>query len=307
MSSPHARNLELEARALLDLDDDARRVYADWLISVGDPRGELINLELHGEQAYRSVRRELADEIAAREAAFRADWDAWASERELEPSHLRLRQGFVIDLGLSLAALDRALSEVFAREPVQRLTITAADDPGFAKLCRAHADALGRLRYLKVQGELGPAATEALATVPLGRLEGLNLLGTSLDADACAGLASLGAPRLTHLTLTANAIVDSGIERLIQNPGRGSWRALYLAGNPIGAGALHALAADRELTALEGLFLAQIEAVFTDFEVLLEPDALPACRRLEISSWGSWRERELLDRLRQRFPKLELR
>jgi uncharacterized protein (TIGR02996 family) len=67
-----ARNVDLETAAFTDLTDVGTwRVYADWLQSIGDPRGELAGLELLRREAFRSERGAIVAEIQTREQPYR--------------------------------------------------------------------------------------------------------------------------------------------------------------------------------------------------------------------------------------------
>lgn len=141
MADDH-RNLELEARIVADPDDTAALlVYADWLQARGDPRGELIVVQL---------RRATAPDDAAlraREAELLRQHRArWLGElAELRPRDLDVtwRHGFVhavrigppleaheateIDVGVALGRLVR----LPAAEMVRELAIGAIERNGY--------------------------------------------------------------------------------------------------------------------------------------------------------------------------------
>lgn len=86
-----AHNPELEAQIAKAPDDSAAyTVYADWLSERGDPRGELITIELQLETAP-------SPELAARAQALHAAHDAaWAGSLAANKDvHLQWRRGFV--------------------------------------------------------------------------------------------------------------------------------------------------------------------------------------------------------------------
>lgn len=75
MTAAMARNFSLEAAIASSGDIATYQVYADWLIEQGDPRGDLIALDIaHERDPHRS---ELS---YAREALLRAHADAWLGE-----------------------------------------------------------------------------------------------------------------------------------------------------------------------------------------------------------------------------------
>ena len=291
----------------MGLDEDATRVYADWLQTQGDPRGELVSLELHRRAAFRSENRAIKAEISARSLPFRERFSQWAGEHGLTPTKVRFRQGFVVELHAPLSQLSTCASALLGREPIQRLILTDAEPSLLAEVLGDHGRAFEGLRYLKLDGELGLDGARALAQLPLPRLEGLNLLGTGIDdPEVCAALARLGTSCLRALTLTANEIDDAGLTALLAAPNRGQWRSLYLGSTSIGGEGVAALASAPGLEHLEALYLKQIEAEFADFAPLLESTTLPALKTLELSSYGSWRQKKLLAGLETRFSKLRL-
>ncbi len=302
MERPGQRNLELEAAAFADLDDlDSWRVFADWLLAAGDPRGEIANLAVARQTAYLSQRRVMAARMAELERPYLDAWQAWAEDRELGEVEVEIKRGFVFTLTGELSSLAPVLAELFERHPIGRLTLTEVDPEALAGLLEPPPAWLARLRYLKLAGELDATAIEVLAARPLPELRGLNLTATALGDDACPPLARLDAPQLDRLVLTANEIGDAGLAALLEAPGRGRWRDLYLASNPLGPRAVARLAAAEGLSRLTGLYLRQIEAQFAAFAPFAERSAIPTLTRLELPMWGSHRERELLARLRERF------
>lgn len=306
MPVTHARNLELEDAALprSEDDEDDLRVYADWLLAQGDPRGELVSLELHRRRAFRSERLALERELATREAPYRERFGAWASERGVSPAQVALRQGFVVSLELPCAQLATCCAELFEREPLQRLTLTGVDG-GLAELLRTHGAYFERLHYLKLSGSLDLDGAEALAACAFPRLEGLNLLGTGIELEHGTILAQLNTRRLRSLTLTANEIDDEALEPWLAAPMRTQWRALYLSQNPIGAAGVSRIVDAAGLEQLEGLYLRAIEADFAALTKLAEAEGLPALRTLEIDG-PRWRERQLAEPMQARFANLKL-
>jgi uncharacterized protein (TIGR02996 family) len=296
------RNLGLESAAFADFGDhDAWRVYADWLLSQGDERGEIANLALHFDGAFLSERQLLAERMRELERPHIDAWHSWAQDHDLLEVQVSFKRGFAHALVGPLPQLRAAIDEVFEREPIQRLTLTDVEPDELVRLCDRSPSWLGRLQYLKLVGEVGELGAAALASVALPRLRRLNLLGTGIDTPACTHLARLQSEVLEHLTLTANAIDDDGLIALLASPHRGRWRELYLSQNHLHARALGRLANDRELSSLTGLYLRNIEAGPGDFEVFANPTALPALRTLELSGWNVWQHRDLCGRLRERL------
>ena len=302
MAVTNARNLELEDAALPQVDEDGLRVYADWLQTQGDPRGELVSLELHRRSAFRSERLALEREIATREAPYRERFGAWASERSLSVAKVKLRQGFVISLELPCAQLASCCTELFEREPVQRLTLTGVDG-SLAELLRSHGPYFERLHYLKLSGSLDASTAEAFAALSLPRLEGLNLLDTGIDLELSTILSQLNTSRLQTLTLTANEIDDEALEPWLAAPMHTQWRALYLSQNPITGAGVDMIIRTPGLEQLRRLYLRAIEASFASLTKLAEAEGLPALRTLEVDG-PRWRDRKLAEPMKARFANL---
>ncbi|MEO8551772.1 MAG: TIGR02996 domain-containing protein, partial [Kofleriaceae bacterium] len=118
-------------RQILDHPDDlaARAVYADELQSRGDPRGELIALELAGAGAH----------AAALRRAHAATW--WP---ELAEHAFATKHGFVHRIRTRANALP-ALARIFATEPVAELDLEPSTPP--------LAPFAVRVRRLAIRGE----------------------------------------------------------------------------------------------------------------------------------------------------------
>lgn len=302
MDQGSARNLELEAAAFADFDNlDSWRVFADWLLSHGDARGEIANLAVHAGDAFLSERKHMAHRMAELERPFIDDWHAWAQDHDLLDVEATFKRGFVFAIKGSLTQLLPMIDEVFERDPIQRLTLTDVDADSLVALLERQPAWMGRLRYLKLVGEVGESGAAALSTVPLPELRRLNLLGTELDSDACPHLARLQTSQLEQLTLTSNEIDRRGVRELLRSPTRGQWLDLYLSGNPIDGEAVAEIAADTGLVALRGLYMRQVDAKLSDFAVYADPSKIPTLERLEVPGYGHWRHRDVLDRLRERF------
>jgi hypothetical protein len=295
------RNLELEAAAFADLDDlDSWRVYADWLLSHGDARGEIASLAVHLGDAYLSERKPMAARIEELQRPFVDAWLEWARRHDLLDVEVQFKRGFVFAISGELGQLQPVIDALFERHPIQRLTLTGHDPDMLARLLDRRPPWLQRLRYLKLHSPLDETALAALADVELPELRRLNLRNTELDANACKHLARLQTRRLEHLTLSVNSIGDAGLALLLRSPTRGQWRELYLSRNPIDADGLALLAADQGL-ALTGLYLCDIAASFEKFAPFTDRAALPTLTTLEVASYGAWQHDALLEQLRERF------
>ncbi|MEJ7604616.1 MAG: TIGR02996 domain-containing protein, partial [Kofleriaceae bacterium] len=97
-------------------DGALRLVYADALLSAGDPRGELIVVD-------HELARGTGDRIALggrRRSLLAAHAHAWWPEIPLE--RLEVRDGFVVRVAATQAELVAA-SRLFAREPISSVEL----------------------------------------------------------------------------------------------------------------------------------------------------------------------------------------
>ncbi|MCA9683302.1 MAG: hypothetical protein KC457_13975 [Myxococcales bacterium] len=303
MTAP-ARNPELEAAAFADFDDhDAWRVYADWLLSVGDPHGELVSLDLHRRTGFLSEQRRLKSKTAELGRDFAARFAERATQQglDLRGVETKFKRGFLIELDGRFAKLAPLLDTLFEQEPIQRLTLSECDGEALVEGLAANPPWLSQLRYLKLSGEVGAAGCQALVANALPRLEGLNLLGAEIDGEACRSLVDLDTQILRGLTLTFNPIDDDALEALLEAPSRSQWRRLYLSSTQISGIGVGELCTVTGLDGLEFLALRETEAGLGDFGRMVDPAVLPGLKILDLGSMNYWRERETYDGLHRRF------
>ena len=163
-------------RQILDRPEDlaARTVYADELQSRGDPRGELIALELAGARVEAAVLRR----------AHAATW--WP---ELAGVPFATRNGFVERIHASASRLGE-LQPLFAREPVRELEL------GDGAIAAALPATLGRLA---VSGDVG-----GLAAIDRTRIERLEL--SAVTFEGLRGALSLDWPAVHTLRLAGRGL-----------------------------------------------------------------------------------------------------
>jgi uncharacterized protein (TIGR02996 family) len=201
MSQEH----ELYAAVLADPNDEApRRALAAYHDAKGDPRGELIRLQL---------------ELAAQQATGVRDGKLIGRERELIKKHGRawaapladlitghaFHRGFIGEVTLPLDRFLDVAPTLFAAAPIQHLNLTAP-----------------RTRL-----------AELLRSPHLARLTSLGLdnLGlTDDDARTIAGAETLRT--LRYLSLSFNKIGRPGVEALAASPWLASLAVLDLTKNP---------------------------------------------------------------------------
>ena len=178
-----------------DPDDDAARlVYADWLDDRGDPRGELIRVQVR--LAAWEPDLDVRTQLQQREAELLATHAAtWLGPLRSDCSHFEFRRGFA------------------------RLTLPVAH---FLRLRSAKRtlDLFRRVKVESIRLTGPPAQLLALAdATPLKAITALDLSGNELDDwFVCALVESAHLTRLTRLDLSNNRISDGGVQALIDAP-----------------------------------------------------------------------------------------
>lgn len=137
-------------RAVLERpeDDGARAVYADHLSSIGDPRGELIALQL-ASPAGRAEKGARDKRIAELVKKHGKAWTRDAAQVALESE---LSRGFVGTIRATANAFAANGAALFAREPLEHLVVSSPTAAGLRLL--AAAPHLARLRALSFSSPL---------------------------------------------------------------------------------------------------------------------------------------------------------
>jgi uncharacterized protein (TIGR02996 family) len=272
-----ARRADLLRGVLDDPEHDGpKQVYADALSQAGDPRGELIQLELALAGPLSIPKRDAFDRRHAELLdAHRKTWFPY------KVGSYRTRGGFLHAVRGTLRQLNAAKA-MFASEPIVEVEVEIdAADAG--KL--ADAPWLPRIRRLIVRGPLGDAGFTALWEVA-GHLRALNVTACGLTPAAFAALGD-GMPILERLVLTANPLGDLGVANLRTWRHLGQLETLYLSScrvSPVGLAALlggPALARLDKLCLSNNRFDDAIGAMIADHAA-----ALPALRHLELHDAG---------------------
>jgi len=272
-----ARRAQLLRGVLADPDASSpKQVLADELLHAGDPRGELIQLELALAGPLAIRRRDLLEHRHAE--LLEAHRKAWFPYKV---GSYRTRGGFIRSVRATFRQL-RAQAALFASEPVVEVEVEIDAGDG-DKL--ASAPWLARVRHLIVRGPLGDDAFAQLwQAAP--QLRSLNVTACGLGPEALAGLGD-GMPLLDRLVLTANAIGDRGLANLR------SWRhidrleTLYVSSCKISPAGVTALLDGPPLAALDKLCLSNNrldDAVAAT--IAARAPALPALRHLELHAAG---------------------
>jgi uncharacterized protein (TIGR02996 family) len=285
-------------RALLDAivadpdDDTPRLVYADYLESHGEPRGEFIHAQC---RIARMAPDEDAALIARADELFREHAPSWLADlTALElPARYTLRRGFVDAMhGRFVAATARA-EELVAASPLLttfELTIDGqaergalASPPGVAALAHARVLSIkGRHRGRTRDGRGPRARFHGLAALPFTQLQSLRLgalqtsgndlarflaapalvglahlslrLGMPVD-EVCAVAASLELRALRTLDLAFNTIETRGLAAVVRSVAARHASSIVLDAGRLGSDAVDVLLAE-ELPALRELSLA---------------------------------------------------
>lgn len=223
-------------RAIIEApDDDAPRlVYADWLQSQGDPRGEFIQLQCQLAAAPDDERRR-AIKIAENKL-FAAHGQAWLaplraalpSVHELSTNKFELWRGFVEEAQITIDQVDR-FAVLFELAPLlRRLRLSPRWQTSFPMerpTLEGVLDApqLSRLRTLELHlgGAGNPAAKLIAAASTLS-----NLTTLELKLSVWGESAGIFAPGTTDLVLD-----DDGIEMLARSSVLSKLETLILDGN----------------------------------------------------------------------------
>ncbi|HEY5937595.1 MAG TPA: TIGR02996 domain-containing protein [Kofleriaceae bacterium] len=273
-----ATEADLIAAIVADPDDrDARQIYADWLARAGDPRGELIHLELaretmrEGDDEYDAIVARIDQIVAEHHAALLAPlwslqipdvryklhlglpaWVAGTTEAIAAASvRLSAKAPLVtrleVDMQFSLKPL--VATTVLGRATAMSIRARTFEDKSLAVL----GDELAELRELTLRGALRPSVLDWLVDAELPRLRRLVLTGSTfgpvrqrLEPVASRGwtalepLARLRSP-LRHFELVGvGASLGPQLAEIV-GALPCSLSVIVLAGNALGAAGLHAL------------------------------------------------------------------
>jgi hypothetical protein len=272
-----ARRTKLLRGVLADPDANGpKQVLADELLQAGDPRGELIQLELALAGPLAIRRRAALDQRHTELLA--AHGKAWFPYKL---GTYRTRGGFIRSVRATFRQL-RAAAALFASEPVVEVEVVL-DATEAAKL--ATAPWLARVRHLIVRGALGDDAfAELWHAAP--QLRSLNVTACGLGPAALAALGD-GMPLLERLVLTANPLGDAGVAGLRSWHYLDRLETLYLSSCKISAVGIAALLAGPPLRALDKLCLSKNRLDDAVAATLATASAaLPALRHLEMHAAG---------------------
>lgn len=177
-------------------DDEPRSVYADWLLERGDPRGEMIALQL--------ARAHAGDpEMSPRERelirTYQRDWLVWVWDA-LYPPSVRFARGFLHAASVN-ARGDRRLAERLTGDRRWRTVRALAVHDTHPHIPLYTHAALADLDELH---QVTPELLAALLDAPPRPLRVLGLTYTPMARDAGALALATSFPRLRELELSAH-------------------------------------------------------------------------------------------------------
>ena len=205
------RSITAYERVLADPSSlSAREALAAEWNAAGDPRAELIDLQLRYRQ-HRIDNTTWSDEANAQKRRIyqltQQHGKTWAGEVAALVTKFEFHRGCVAEVTLPGASFASTMPKLMTLAPIQHVNLTTPFD--FAQVVASPA--LARLTSLKA--------------VTLGAAFG--------DTEAAQLAASPYARNLAHVCLTDNAIGDAGVEALAASPHLAQCAYLDLAGNPV--------------------------------------------------------------------------
>ena len=124
-------------------DDQARLVYADFLTQNGDPRGELITVQLSLPDAKGARKSQLA---AREKELIKKHGRTWAKEAMQDAKEHEIRRGFVALVKMTGTTWGTKGARLFACDPIEELLISKPNAAGLKAIAAAPHTA--RLRVL---------------------------------------------------------------------------------------------------------------------------------------------------------------
>lgn len=318
-------------------DEMPRLIYADYLDEAGDPRGELIRVqvELAGLPVGEPARLELEERQEALLDAYAEEWLAPLRALGAEGVSRRCFERGLIERvvltvknflthGTELCALAPALHRLELRQAKERILqlcerplppqITSLD-LGCCGLRGAAFDGIwqapwtGQLAELRLQinhledqgiGNLVKASWPKLRKLFLGNNKiGPSGVETLSRSDMVAHLETLG--------LSLNAVQDLGTQRLAQSPLLANLQELDLSSSRIGQEGVQSLSQSIHLVRLERLVLRGNPLTSAGWQAFEDPARLSTLRELDIrGSYGRTEQYGAVpvaapDALRERF------
>jgi uncharacterized protein (TIGR02996 family) len=244
-SSP-AQDALLEAILADPTDDRARLVYADALQDLGDPRGELVALQISGGKSAEARAKQLLEK-------HRKTWQDFGAKG----ARYTWARGFIDRVAAKASVLIAAGPRMFELHPVRDLRIH--DSGAKAPLAAILEFPLRCVTHLQVN-DLTPGDLRAFAeATTLPNLVDLDLGGTRIGKLAAVLGASTAFPKLQFVHLGRAGLSNGQLADLVQGKFLANVISLGLADNPLTADGARALAAAPWTSKLEILNLSRNE------------------------------------------------
>ncbi len=281
----------------------ARLVYADHLIELGDPRGELIHAQctlqkIDWDDPQRRVLDRRVDDLRAmHETAWTRDVRAFGFDDHLH--QVSLRRGFVEKVSIDPRDATRLVPALRAITPLRELDVTIKDDRHVAELGAVACELEGLVVHGSSRDGAGALAVHLPRWPHRGKLEMLHVTGME-SAKAIAATPTLrGLRRLRIL-----GIEPAGMAALAMAPHMATVSTLEIPQSHLGVEGLRALARSPNFTALRRLQLESARLGPHDLEPLATSPIAGALHHLRVhrNKLGERGARELATA----FPQLEL-
>jgi uncharacterized protein (TIGR02996 family) len=219
---------DLLVQILDDPDNLAlKQVYADWLLERGDPRGELIRVQIEREHATGERAVEL-EKIEKR--LLRKHQSSWVG---IPVRGMRWRHGFLYGVTMNQAAWIDGAAALLSTEPVRRVRITGLRNlPGVADMPELGLIAALGLPDDRIEHR---GLARLLASPQVQNLRGLELNGNSIGEAGAVQLAATPFAALVELRLFACGIGLAGLKALLAAPFLPRLRELDLRANYLGS------------------------------------------------------------------------
>lgn len=243
---------------------ERRQIYGDLLLGQGDPRGELISVQLQLEAMEKDD--EGRKPLEEREVILRAGLEKqWRERFQDHVIHLEYRRGFVERAVLHASAFFQGVDALLEAEPVRELRLVDLSPDDVPRLVMAPW--LGRLTALELMHLQRSDRRRALNTDDLGRL---------LDTERLRGLTRLvlsghmiddtgvmvfshnvpfTLPKLQQLTIARDELTPVGIGVMVEHSWLQRLTQLDLSGNHLGVGGTTMVATSVSQTRLRELDL----------------------------------------------------
>jgi uncharacterized protein (TIGR02996 family) len=260
------------------LEDASRLVLADALLEKGDPRGHFIVAQCR--LAERGVPRDERNELKRTVASLLANHGtAWAGTAT-QVGEYTMRRGFVDEVTATAAKLTPVCAELFATQPISRLTLSEASEDSLGEL--AKAGAFARVLRLTIRGSIGDGGARLLAAALAVRKTPLLSLNVGSNAITASGAAALVGvlSGCQSVAFTSNQLGDDGVVAIAKAKSLGSLTTLFLTDNEVTDDGVRALAKSSSLGALVRLGIGRNEEVTSSSLA-----ALASAKKLKSLRW----------------------